>query len=150
MSCNNCRNCYYCLSNVELARIYDEVMNIPLYDRIKFGCNCYMCNDDRSASCIEIELMNSDFNFETIRNEIDLIKQQIKRDNKTLLRIYILCLFRFNKLYEEVIHRRYTPPNGKGYLESKKRFDNLRYINTENVLEKDDDICAEYFQYKIL
>jgi len=141
MSCNNCRNCHDCLTDSELSYNYNKVMSIPIYDRIKFGCNCYMCNDTRSASCIELSLMNKDFNFEIVNEEIFKIRQQIKKDNKALFRRYILCLIKFNKLYENVLKIRYTPPFGKGYIEAKTRFEKLRYINL--------DECGEYFQYKL-
>lgn len=142
MSCNNYRNCYDCLTDSELSYNYNKVMSIPIYDRIKFGCNCYMCNDARSASCVEVSLMNKELNFEIVNEEILKIRQQIKKDNKALFRRYILCLIKFNKLYENVLKIRYKPPFGKGYIESKTGFEKLTYIHL-------DECGGEYFQYKL-
>jgi hypothetical protein len=85
--------------------------------------------------------MNKDFNFEMVNEEILKIRQQIKKDNKSLFRRYILCLIKFNKLFENIVKIRYMPPFGKGYIEAKIRFEKLRYINL--------DECGEYFQYKL-
>jgi len=36
-----------------LSKEYDNVMSIPLVERAKF-CNCYMCCDPNSATCLEV------------------------------------------------------------------------------------------------
>ena len=157
MSCNNCGNCYGCLSDSELSYNYNKVMSRSIYDRIKFRCNCYMCNDLRSASCIEVSLMNKDFNFDLINEEICKIRKQIKKDNKSLIRRYILCLIKFNSLYENVLRIRYKPPFGKGYIEAKNNFEKLRYINSDimdsDIMDSDimdsENACGEYFQHKL-
>ena len=123
-------------------------MNISIYDRIKYGCNCYMCNDERSASCIELSALyrigsyDTSMGFDPVFQEIKKIRQQIKKDSLKLFKTYLLCLYKFNRLYESVIEKRYSPPNGKGYIECKNRFEKI-YIMDE------DDVSSEYFQYKL-
>ena len=126
MYCDNCRNCYDCLSDHDLKRKYDEVMSISVYNRIKYGCNCYMCNDYDSCTCIELTLFykqGGGYNQEVINDEIEKIKKQIKYDNRRLFRRYILCVIKVRQLYNNVIENNFTPPYGKGYLDSKIHFE---------------------------
>ena len=66
-----------------LNKQYDKVMNISIYNRIKYGCTCYMCNDIDSCTCIQLSLFYKFGRYR--RNIIDLeilkIKKQIEADN---------------------------------------------------------------------
>jgi len=113
------------MTNDEEEEEYDRIMKIPIYDRIKYGCNCYMCVDTTSASCMEVELFLKfgSYNANIINQEIKNIKKKIKIDNYQLFKRYMLCLQKFNQLYEKTIEKRYRP-GGEGYLETKKDFEN--------------------------
>ena len=89
-----------CLNRDQLEHRFEESMNISLYNKIKFGCNCY-------------------------EEEIKKIKKQIKKDNHRLFLTYILCTVRFNQLYKTIIEKRFAP-GGKGYLEAQLNFDMLK------------------------
>jgi len=134
MSCNNCGNCYSCLTEDEIFYIYNKVMNTSIYDRIKFGCNCFMCNDKTSASCIELSIIrrvgfyDSLVGFQVVSREINKIKKQIKENSRKLFRTYLLCACKLIKIYEKVLEKRYKPPYGKGYIEAKLNFE--RFIPT--------------------
>lgn len=123
----SCQNCFRCLNREELERRFENSMNISLYNKIKFGCNCYMCNDKTSASCVEIILFYREGQWtpNLIEEEIKEIKKQIKKDNHRLFLRYLLCTFRFNELYKTVIEKRFAP-GGKGYLEAKQNFEMLK------------------------
>lgn len=149
MSCNNnCGNCYDCLSEDEITRIYYIVIDIPVYDRIKYkNCygrlgnddvlkkynnKCFMCNDHNSCKCIELSLFYKHcgrYNRDLIDADIEKIKKQIKYDNRQLFRRYILCVVKFRKLYDNVMEERYKPPYGKGYIESKINFEKNMNFN---------------------
>lgn len=148
MSCD-CGNCYFCADGNETSYQFNKVMNISVYNRIKFGCNCYMCNDPRSASCIEISLLNEDMDFDIVNEKIRKIKLQIKTDNKKIIRKYILCLVKFNSLYNDTIEKRYSPPFGNGYIEAKKNFEKNIYMNDNEYIDS-ENMCAEYYQYKYI
>ena len=126
MTCNcidkTLKCCHQCLNNNERSIMYRKIMEKTIYNRVKYGCKCYMCNDITSCSCIELSLFyenNGSYNDELIKMEIKKIKKQVKKDNHTIFRKYILCLLKFNQLFENIIEKRYRP-GGEGYYETKK------------------------------
>ena len=100
--------------------IYNYIKN-----KIKFGCKCYMCVDESSATCIEVSIfyiIGGMWKTNLIEKEIEKIKKQIKKDNYRIFIIYMLCLLKFNKLFQTIIEKRYRP-NGEGYIETKRNFE---------------------------
>ena len=81
----NCRNkdlkcCSICLSDDEQDIMYDKVMNKAVCDRIKDGCECYMCNDKESCTCIDLSIfykIGGRYRQNLIDKEIEAIKKKI-------------------------------------------------------------------------
>jgi len=138
MYCDNCKGkgCYDCLSDDEQNIMYDIVMDKPVYDRIKYGCDCYMCNTPYAANCYEVSLYyNLKGKYKKIAEEVEKIKKQIRiDDNWRKLKTNFMCFVVFKKLFDHVKNERYKPGN-KGYIEAKMRFE-------------DQNTSSEYFQYK--
>ena len=70
----NCGNCFHCLEDTVVQYEYDKVMSKSLISRIK-SCNCFMCNDPRSASCVEVQLFTQ-YNYKI--DELPIMIKQIK------------------------------------------------------------------------
>lgn len=83
-NCNNCKNCYYCLSNEQLIERWNKTIQKPLFSRL-LSCNCFMCNDKESASCIEVayymKYMNDSRDIQYILNMIDNDRKKLKKDS---------------------------------------------------------------------
>ena len=120
----NCGNCLHCLDDATIEFEFERVMKKSLISRINF-CDCYMCNDPRSATCIEIDLYTNYNNpVFLLQTCIDKIKENYAR-KKRLFLLYLRCLGRFKRIYEDMIEKRYAP-GGEGYLEAKARFEGGR------------------------
>jgi len=94
-------------------------MSLSIEQRIR-NCDCYMCINPESATCVELEFFYMNYNF----SEISFVIKKIKR--KLFLRkflTYAKCLKIFDLLYEEIVKKRYRP-YGKGYEEAKIHFNN--------------------------
>ena len=75
--------CSGCLTDDEQDQMYVDVMNIPVKDRIREGCDCYMCNDKDSCRCIDLSLWNQiggKYKQDLINKEINKIKKEIEED----------------------------------------------------------------------
>lgn len=118
------KSCYGCLNYDELEIQYDKVMRKSIYERIKYGCGCYMCNDSESCNCYQLSLFyeNDGRYDEKIEQKVQQIRRKIKSDNFRLFRTYLLCINKLNKLYETIVEKRFRP-EGNGYIEVKLRFE---------------------------
>jgi hypothetical protein len=123
-------SCGVCTNNFGCNDCFNIIMNTPLRERVKF-CYCYLCSNTNSASCVELHFYQQDFtyymeNYENIEKEIDKIKKEIKKQNKKLFILYIKCLSRLYKIYENVIEKRYAP-GGVGFIEARDHFYKFKY-----------------------
>jgi hypothetical protein len=98
-------------------------MSLSIEQRVRH-CDCYMCINPESATCVELEFFYLGYSFSEINVVIKKIKRKLfKRDFLT----YAKCLKIFVLLYEEIVENRYRP-YGKGYEETKIHFDKcLKY-----------------------
>lgn len=74
----NCGNCYNCLDDTIIQYEYDKIMSKSLISRIN-SCNCFMCYDSRSASCVEVQLFTK---YNCYNEDIQIIIKQIKLNYK--------------------------------------------------------------------
>jgi hypothetical protein len=93
-------------------------MSLSIEKRIRY-CDCYMCINPDSATCVELHFFYLNYSFSEISFVIKKIKRKIFR---RLFLIYAKCLSGFIKQYENIIEKRYRP-YGKGYEEAKIHFD---------------------------
>lgn len=96
-------------------------MSLSIEQRI-INCECYMCINPDSATCIEIHFFYLGYSFPEIRFVIKQIKRKIFR---RIFLIYVKCLGVFSNLYDNAIEKRYRP-YGNGYEEAKKHFDKIK------------------------
>jgi len=92
---------------------------MSIEQRIRY-CDCYMCINPDSATCVELHFFYLGYSFPEIRFIIKKIKRKIFR---RFFLIYVKCLSVFDLLYEETVENRYRP-YGKGYEEANIHFDN--------------------------
>ena len=94
-------------------------MSLSIEQRVK-NCNCYMCINPESATCVELHFFYLNYGF----SEISFLIKKIKK--KLFMRkflTYLNCLSVFDTLYRQVVERRYQP-YGNGYEEAKINFNN--------------------------
>ena len=88
------------------------------------NCECYMCINPDSATCVELEFFYMNYSF----SEISFVIKQIKRKLfKRSFLTYVKCLSVFDSLYEKTVEKRYRP-FGNGYEEVKINFDNSKFL----------------------
>jgi hypothetical protein len=119
--CKNCNNCYNCLDDTSLSLQYSKTMKKSILERLNGKCNCYMCNDPRSATCIEIFFYRNGLDYPEIDTKSKEILDNYKK-KKRLFLTYMLCRSLFVKKYRETLENMYKPPDGSGYLEALSDF----------------------------
>lgn len=92
-------------------------MPLSIEQRI-INCDCYMCINHDSATCVELHFFYLNYSFSEISFVIKKIKRKIF---KRIFLIYVKCLGIFSNLYDNTIEKRYRP-YGNGYEESKIHF----------------------------
>jgi len=97
-------------------------MSLSIEQRI-INCDCYMCINPDSATCVELHFFYLNYSFSEIHFVIKKIKRKIFM---RLFLIYVKSLFFFSKLYENIIEKRYRP-YGNGYEEAKIHFNKCLY-----------------------
>jgi len=80
-----------------------------------------MCNDPRSATCIDVFFYRNGLDYHEIESKIKEILANYKK-KKRLFLIYMLCRTLFVKKYRETLENMYKPPDGSGYLEALSDF----------------------------
>ena len=93
-------------------------MSLSIEQRTR-NCDCSMCINPDSATCVELHFFYLGYSFPEIRFVIKKIKRKIFR---RFFLIYVKCLRVFSNLYDNTIENRYRP-YGNGYEEAKKHFD---------------------------
>jgi hypothetical protein len=97
-------------------------------------CDCELCSHPEIfLTCVERQFYEMEYKPSEIRMIIKKIKRKIKL--RQLFLIYAKCLSVFNKLYNEIVEKRYRP-YGNGYEEAKihfhkylKQLKNINYIH---------------------
>jgi len=119
----DCNNCYVCLTNEDLQKIYIQTMKIPIKIRM-LSCNCFMCNDKNSATCYEIEYFSNGDDFD---ESIIRLKKDIFKIKKSFFISYLKCMGRFLSVFKNTLHKRYQP-GGNGFEEAKQNFNKRKLI----------------------
>jgi hypothetical protein len=89
-------------------------------------CDCELCSHpELFLTCVEKHFYEMEYKPSEIRMIIKKIKKKIKL--RQLFLIYAKCLSVFNKLYKEIVEKRYRP-YGKGYEEAKIHFDKYKFF----------------------
>jgi hypothetical protein len=125
-TCNNCGDCYDCLTSEQLEVKYNEIIKIPLVSRM-FKCNCFMCRNPRTANCYELEYFfkNNTLGVADISYIINRINKDKKEVRKRIFKRYLKCLIRFLYIFYKTLEKTYSP-GGRGFLRTKEHFYSIK------------------------